>query len=295
MLNFRLGSIVRSISNSGADLESAAKAFFGSHALSPDIPRWKNISSLFNEWLIFDYRLSSDVTIATWYYLKNPDHMPDALLHELRDIIQTQTYDLFEVENIHPGEWVDVWGLSSGKKYHVLERTFSRELQGRKGCFFNRVARVHGDYYFIGSNPFLFPITHTDRSRAFFGNSKNKPLSPKDALPFLFEKNDTKQSGLAVSLTRDAIRSKRRKLEKKFGEFIRDYQPDVTFSTLVNFVYNESYEDHFADFYKDITALGIPERMIVDNLPFFQDLWNFFPHKKLGGTCPAQRYRETYG
>lgn len=96
-------------------------------------------------------------------------------------------------------------------------------------------------------------------------------------------------------LTRDAIGTKRMDVEKRFGVLTRKYKVTLSFSTLVNFVYNESYEDHFADFYKDITAIGIPERMIVDNLSFFQDLWNFFPHKKLGGVCPAQRYRETYG
>lgn len=46
---------------------------------------------------------------------------------------------------------------------------------------------------------------------------------------------------------------------------------------------------------EDIIAIGVPEHMIADNLSFFQNLWNFFPHKKLNGACPAERYHKAYG
>lgn len=221
--------------------------------------------------------------------------MSTELLHELQEIIQTQRYDLFEVEATNPGKWVDVWGMTGGKRYRVIEKTFSSELQGKTGCFYNRIANVNGDYYFIGSNPFLLPITHTERSREFFRTSTNRVLSPKDALPVLLGIDDAKQSEFAVSLTPRAINTKRKKIEKRFGELAQKYKLATSFSTLAAFVYNESYEDHFADFYKDIIAIGIPERMITDNLPFFQDIWNFFPHKKLNGASPAERYHKAYG
>lgn len=295
MLNFKIRNIIGYIDKSGVDLTRAAKEFFGTRTVSPTIPNQESISSLFNEWLAFDYRLPNGATVATQYYLKNPDHLSTALLHELQEIIQTQKYDLFEVEATNPGVWVDVWGMASGQRYHVVEKTFSAELKGKIGCFYNRIANVNGDYYFIGSNPFLLPMTHTDRSRAFFRTSTNRALSPKDALPLLFVTGNTKRSEFAVSLTPRTINTKRKTIEKLFGELAKKYKLATPFSALVNFVYNESYQDHFADFYKDIIEKGIPERMITDNLPFFQDLWNFFPHKKLNCACPAEKYREAYG
>lgn len=51
----------------------------------------------------------------------------------------------------------------------------------------------------------------------------------------------------------------------------------------------------FADFYKDLTSIGITEKMIVENTKFFQDFWNYFPHKILGGKCPAEKYKDVYG
>lgn len=295
MLNFKIGTIVRYIGESGIDLSRAAKEFFGTYIISATMPNRESVSSLFNEWLAFDYRLLNGATVAAQYYLKNPDHLSTELLHELQEIIQTQRYDLFEVEAANPGTWVDVWGMTGGKRYRVIEKTFSSELQGKTGCFYNRIANVNGDYYFIGSNPFLLPITHTERSRAFFRTSTNRVLTPKNALPLLLATDDTKRSKFAASLTPLAIQKKRKALEKRFYELSKRYQFTVSFATLAAFVYNESYEDHFADFYKDIIEIGIPERMITDSLPFFQDLWNFFPHKKLNGACPAERYHKAYG
>ncbi len=71
------------------------------------------------------------------------------MMNELKQIIETQTYELFELENTKPREYVNVYALFSGKKYKVLEKTFSLEFKDQKGSFFNRVAKVNGDYYFV--------------------------------------------------------------------------------------------------------------------------------------------------
>lgn len=295
MLNFRIGKIVAYIGRTGIDLEKAAQDFFGKYEIYPNMSYWEQISSLFNEWLVFDYRPKNGLTITADYYLKSLDKLSPSLLNELKQIVETQTYDLFEAEDVSPGKSMNVWGLFRGKKYKVLEKSLSFAIQDRKGSFYNRIARVNGKFYFIGSHPFIFPITHTDRARNFFKQTKGKPVTPKDVLPLIIEKESGKRSDLIPSLTKKGIKAKRKKLEKKFKKLSQKYGLTIPFRKLTDFVYQEAYQDHFADFYKDITTVGLPERMIVDNVKFFQDIWNFFPHKKLGNKCPAEKFKEAYG
>ena len=297
MLNFKLGRIVSYVGKSGADIEKAANEFFTGIDIQKDMPNIGEISSLFNEWLIFDYKLPTETTISTDYYLKNPDNLPEDIMKELKQILETQTYEMFELEDAKPGEYVMVYSLFGGKRYKVIERTFSQEAVGKKGSFYNRIAKVNDDYYFVGSNPVFLPITHTDRSRRFYLETDKTPLSPKDALKLLIPQTADKQinKDLEYLQMKNGIKIKQKELKKEFSVLQKKYKINISFDKLIAFVYNEAYEDHFADFYKDITKIGIHEKIIFEEYKFFQDLWNFFPHKKLGNKCPGELYKKTYG
>ena len=297
MLRFKLGKIVAYIGKSGVGIEKVADEFFKDIEIQPNMPNMDMISSLFNEWLIFDYKLPSNLTISADYYLKHPDNLPKDIMDELKQIIETQTYEMFELEHAKPGEYVIVYSLFGGKRYRVIERTFSQEAIGKKGSFFNRIAKVNGDYYFVGSNPVFFPITHTNRLKRFYLETGKTPLNSKDALRFLVLRSTDKQvnKDLEYLNMKNGIKIKREELKKEFTVLKKKYKVNVSFDKLIAFVYNEAYKDHFADFYKNITKIGIPEIIVIEDYKFFQDLWNFFPHSKLGGECPADKYKKTYG
>lgn len=291
-MNFKLGKVISYIGRSGVNLEKAAEEFFGKNEIYPGMPDFEQISSLFNEWLIFDYKLSSGSTIISDYYFKNPDRLPDNLMDELKQIIETSIYDLFEVEKSDPGVSLFVWGLFTGKRYKVLEKSLSLSLGDRRGCFYNRIAKVNGNYYFIGSNPAFLPVTHTDRSRKVFKSENKETISPKLALTFFLPSKSKPQK---IIVTKKEIKNKRKKLQKQFEKLKEKYRISTTFDQLKDFLFNENYQDHFADFYTDISAIGITKEMVVENTQFFQDFWNYFPHKMLDSKCPADKYRESYG
>ncbi|MBU1322672.1 hypothetical protein KKE48_00855 [Patescibacteria group bacterium] len=291
-MNFKLGKVVAYVGRSGADIQKAAREFFGKNKIYPNMPAFENIASLFNEWLIFDFKLPSGSTVISEYYLKNPDSLPDRLMDELKQIITTSVYDLFEVESLNKGTDLTVWGLFTGQRYRVLEKSLSLSLGNRKGCFFNRIAKVNGNYYFIGSNPVFLPVVHTDRSRKMFKADNREIVTPKNALFLLVPPKSAPPKPI---VTEGGIKKIQQKLQKQFEELKAKYRVNATFAKLKNFLLNENYKDHFADFYKDIIAIGITEEMVVENIKFFQDFWNYFPHKKLRGKCPAERYREVYG
>ncbi len=291
-MNFKLGKVISYINRSGANIEKAAEEFFGKNDIFPEMPAFENISSLFNEWFIFDYKLQSDLTIISEYYLKNPDQLSDQLMNELKQITQTHTYDLFEIEKVEPGQNVTVWGLFTGQRYKVLEKSLSLSLKGQRGCFFNRIAKINGNYYFIGSNPVFIPITYTDRSKKLFKSENIEKISPKNALDFFLLPKDKPPETI---VTKKEIKNIRKRLQKQFEKLKKKYGIITTFDTLKDFLFHENYKNHFADIYRDILTIGITERMVVENTQFFQNFWNYFPHKKLNGQCPADRYREVYG
>lgn len=291
-MNFKLSKVVAYVDRSGVNIRKAAREFFGKNKIYLDMPDFDNIASLFNEWLIFDFKLPSGSTVISEYYLKNPDSLPDWLMDELKQIIATSVYDLFEVETSNPGIELTVWGLFIGQKYRVLEKSLSLSLGNKRGCFYNRIAKINGNYYFIGSNPLFLPVVHTDRSRKMFKTDNKETVTSKDALFLLLPPKSAPRQPI---VTEKGITKIQQKLQKQFKELKVKYRSNATFAKLEDFLFNENYLDHFADFYKDITAIGITDEMVVENIRFFQDFWNYFPHKKLGGKCPAEKYREVYG
>jgi len=294
MLKAQLGKIIKYAILDKRIMKQAFLGFFGNPPIDLPPESKEIIFSLFNEWLTYDFKLPSGASVIAEYYLKNPDNLSEELLDELKQIISTQIYDYFEIEKVNPGKWVEVWGLFSGKEYRVTEITFSIQIGKQKGSFYNRVAKVNGEYFFVGSNPFILPMTHTDRSRKYFSSLEYKEkLSPKAPFEVLLNQNNQKNDP-RLSITGNKIKIKRKSLEKKFQKLKVKYKLKIDFKALVDFVYNESYRNHFADFNKDILKVGMPEEMMFDNLEFFQDLWNYFPHKKLKGKSPAEKVIEFY-
>lgn len=294
MLNVRLGRVVDCAAKNESMMEAAVQEFFDGTGIDLPVEYQDQISQLFNEWLVFDFKPASGPAIISQYYFRNPDNLPKELLEELKQIIETQTYDFFEVIKTNPGQWMDVWGLFTGKKYRVSEISLSAEMANLPGSFCNRVAQISNSYFFVGGNPLVFPITYTDRAKKLFGTAKgNIPLTPKYLLKYLIEKSQTTDTRL--SITKHDIKVKRKRLKAKFDKLVVRYGLQIDFDRLVDFVYLESYRSHYADFYKDIAKIGVSEDMILENIKFFQDLWNYFPHKKLNGKCPAEKFKQAYG
>ena len=291
-MDFKLGMVVAYIPRSGIDIRKAAGEFFGSHTVSPDLKDSEMISSLFNEWIIFDYKTPAGTTIITEYFLKNPDRLPEGLTDELRQIIQTSVYDLFEVVSAVPGVSVTVIGIFTGKRYIVSERSLSRQVGNQKGTFYNRVTSVGGIYYFVGSSPMFYPMTYTDRMKTMLRKETKERITPKHAAELLLApaKRSPKKN-----VTKVAIRRKRLSVMRRFVQLKHKYGFSTSFETLANFLYQEHYRGHYADFYTDLENIGIGNNVIVENIRFFEDFWNYFPHRVLGGKCPAEKYQEYYG
>jgi hypothetical protein len=119
MLKVHLRKVIEYAYQHGELIEKAVSEFFGDNAIDRDMENFDAISALFSEWLIFDFKIPSGKTFIVMYFLKNPDNLSGEELEELRQIIETQHFDLFEIQSLKREEWIRAYGVFIGKAYQI--------------------------------------------------------------------------------------------------------------------------------------------------------------------------------
>lgn len=298
MLKIKLGKIVNYAYQKSEDVIRKAMAeFFGKTEIYPEMENFESIQGLFNEWLIFEFKLKSGTNIISDYYFKNPDNLSQEFLDELKQIIETHFFDLLEIQKIKPGEWFKGYAFFTGKIYKVYEKTGTLNYPS-KGSIWGRLAKVNKRWYLVGSNPLFLPLTHTPRTKKMFlRKNKGKRTSCREVLRFLLpSSNEGIKKEDPRELTSKQLKNKKKKIKKKYEKLAEKYNLKVSFQQVVDFVYQENYKTNHLDFYKDLAKLAFcNEDIIFKNIQLFGDIWNYFSHKKLKGKSPAEMYKETYG
>lgn len=292
MLNVKLGKVIKYANLYPDRIEEALNKFFGKNLIDPQMEYFDKVSELFNEWLIFDFK-SKDITFIIEYYLKNPDELSNDLLEELKQIIETQCFDMLEMQSIKRGEWIKAYGLYSGKTYQIYDHRGSLSSPD-KGTFWGRIAKVDNRYQLVGSNPLFYPTIATDRLKKFYLENKPKHFSPKDVLTLLLPSKTKRSDVFEKIITKKGLKRKRENIKKRFKKLQESRGFFLHFKDIVSFVYKESYKDNFADYFPDLVKFGIPEEIIFSHPDLFNDIWNFFPHKTLHGKSPCEMYQDKY-
>ncbi|MBU1110507.1 hypothetical protein KKB83_02730 [Patescibacteria group bacterium] len=295
MMKFKLGQVVNYAYSQKKELiPKALKKFFGDDIPGQEKLMCEEINGLFNEWLIFDFKLTNKMSIAVEYFLKNPDSLDQSLLDELEEILKTQFYDFLEIIEVKKREWLKLYSFTKGKVIKIWDKAGSAGVLD-KATITGRVAKIRGRWYLVGSNGIQLPLSSTPRHKKFMRQAEGSfKFTPKDTLGLLLKKDDLKQPVQSKIYTKKEIKNKRKKLEKKFNQLAKKYVFQVDFKRIIEFIDYENYKSNHADMYKDFVNLGIPENAVFNSLQLFQDIWNFFPHKSLRGGCPVEKYQEAY-
>jgi len=260
--------------------EAFAQFFFGINTKKLLPATVESFFPLFNEWLMFEYRLPNGRTMALEYFATNSAIIDPIALNELEQIIKTQFFDLFQITDWLPGKWIKARGIYSATDYTIEDVSLSQNLKS-PGCLHTRIAQVNGTWITVGSNPLFIPMEYTPRAQKIM--AKNHPLiSVKDIISlYLPQKQPPPPTNFP---------SKRKSLPVKFHQLEIKYHLKPTFSELSEFIYNENYQSNFADLFTDLNnKLKIPQKVIVTHLQFFQDCWNFLPHRNLRGMAPVEK------
>ncbi len=289
MLKIRLSKIIAYAYRNPNLMKRAVSEFFDDKYIDQNSPDFAQITLLFNEWLIFDFRIDASRNWLTEYYLKNPDLLAENQLAELEQVIKTQTFQMFEVES-RRGQYVTVYGLYSGDTYKVFDKALSSNFPG-KGSFWNRAAMVDGRWIFVGSDPVFFPITNTPRARKIFLKENGADeFTAKIALNLLMTKRKEKTPFEDLPKNPQELEKSRKKIQKRYSLLASRYGFTPTFDEVVDFVFVENYNHNEADFYTDLIKMGIPEKPFFKHYQLFGDIWNYFPHKRLKEKSPVELF-----
>lgn len=297
MLTFKLRYVIAYAHQFESEIESANITFFQNHDPdSFDADTVQRLQALFNEYIAFEHKTSKGSTFAAEYYLKNPDHRPFGEIDELRQVVETQHYEPFEIISKNPGKTITVYGLYSGKQYQVTDILASKTAP-EYGTSYNRIARVNRRWYFVGNDPVVFPITQSPRSKKklIMTPKQLQQVSCREYKDLLISQAESPPEEIKIYTPKE-IKNKRKELIRKYQKIAKKNHIAVPVETIIDFIYHESYQHNTADYVLHLhTKLGLPESVPLSNLQLFQDFWNFFPHQSLIGKSPAEKYAEYYG
>jgi len=243
------------------------------------------LQGLSGEWILFDYKPKNGKTLVEQYYFSNPDDLNKTELRELKQIIESQSLHLLQTYAGSQPPYVFLQSVFTDKKFKVFDRAMSQSIGNLPGSFFGRIAKIGKIYYLVGSNPIIFPIRHTQRAIKIFAKEKTPPPTLREIIQQLLEPKKIFKKTIS-------IKSEREKLKKRYEQISKKSKSKVTFKAIVDFVYEENYQHHFADYITDLMKLGIPEELCIEHLDLFQEIWNYFPHKILGNKCPHELYEK---
>lgn len=265
------------------EIERAEKEFFtqedGSFIISMD----NLVIGLFNEWLLFDFKLSSGKGLLEDYYYLNPRKRPLYEMQVCRDL-QENVYGPLLVLHVDEGRGMKVKVAHKDKIYYVEE--YSATLDLEKGdLFFGRVGRVGDHYELTGSNPLNISKMFDKKS----SNSLFKGIdhfSPKDALR-IFNRNEQQApvQRNKKTLTVPELKKQINNLLEKAG-VSRFLNADLIQRWLLNISFNNPGSAAYMvnDFVGTNLSLKDEDKLQA----FMQDLINSSPQKILKGQVPAE-------
>ncbi len=139
------------------EISRALKEFFGDDA--PKIEdgqiqfRSEEENSLFNEWFVYDFRLSNGKTPLEDFYYRNPYHLKIDRLQIYKDL-QENVYSYFKVIKKILGSGLVLEDIITGRIYEVKEYSLTFEVfEGQS--FPTRVGRVGDHYEIVGGNIYV--------------------------------------------------------------------------------------------------------------------------------------------
>lgn len=266
-------------------VDEAYFKFFG-HLPVEQLPtEWEE---LFLEWLVYDYKQASGATFLAEYILRNPDRLDNDSLDRLRQISLSQIYSMFEILEINRGNWFILEDLQTGKVYRVYEKTGTSTID-RPGTIPGRIALVNNRWYLVGANSVYYPITHTPRAKKIMRKMKTNNYSPKDTVELL--KAHEQKNPQPPAVNKKQIEKKKLELRQDYEKKSGKYQLALSFDDLIGEIYQEN-RVNIIDFWRSLTKKGLTEEFLFKELQLLQDIWNYFPHKYVGGLSPVEAFNK---
>ena len=86
-----------------------------------------------------------------------------------------------------------------------------------------------------------------------------------------------------------AVRRHRARTEKKLTRLLTAAGSSATLDDIKSIIFEEDGDTPFIAYVMQLGELFGDEADDDAVIPAIQDAWNYFPHRRLGGSCPASR------
>ncbi len=247
--------------------------------------------AMFNEWFVFDFKLSNGKTPLEDFYEKNLYNLNMLRLQVYKDL-QDNQFGLYKVRDIRLGEGLTLENLQTSKVYRVRE--FSATFGLKEGQVFSaRVGRVGDHYELVGGDPSFGPVKLDLAMENLFREDK-KELNPKILRDSFLKDGASKDTIKDFSTIEEA--------EADFKKVLAKYNLDqfVTVTTVKEWIYNHSDDDPASFELSMLYSLLYPDMPDYNNalteiLNSFNGFYNFCPQKELGGKSPFEKGKEQGG
>ncbi len=174
------------------------------------------VTGIFSDWFLMDRKLTHcrltplELFIQTHERerkLKEPD------LSVYRTFQRTNRFGIFRVEDVSPGEWMDLKAMPDGKTARVIEATGSQDVE-RGSYFIARIVAFEDHWAMSGVAAGLPDESRYLMDRAFSREGKklsSGSLTPRDVLMFFMPKANWEQEGI------ERVRAKLASILQKSG------------------------------------------------------------------------------
>ncbi|MGB9722186.1 MAG: hypothetical protein ACPL28_12000 [bacterium] len=293
----RLGTIKRLLNYYFAspqyfdEILRALKSFFGN-----DVPpieggeikfRNEEENALFNEWFVYDFKLSNGKTPLENFYERNPYNLKNDELQIYKDL-QENVYSYFKVIKKILGTGLVMEDVMTGRIYEVKEYSLTFEVYEGQS-FPTRVGRVEDHYEIVGGNIYVMPVKLSPELELSIKKSKEK-WNPKMIWEDYIKNRKTRPSLDEYPTFAQA--------EKDLDDALKKYDLDkfVSVSLIKDWIYNEILNiNKIAPL---ILSLLIPEHpryheAIDECTKKLRRFNNVCPQKKFGGKSPFDMMKES--
>lgn len=271
------------------ELERAFIEFFGLESPKPE--EQQEAFPLFEEWLIYDFRQKSGTSFLAEYCLRNPHNLDEVAINRLAQAAKTAFHSEFTFVDDNPNQWIDLEDIFTGKMYRVWDSHTPPEEVTTQGTIHARIAQVEDNWYFVGSNPTFTNLAYTKRMKqtllkAYREAGAPVHSTPKDTWELL--KDHSGRPPLPPMPTKKELPALRQKVRETYASMQKEYNFSVPFDDVLQMIYEENSKGQFLDIMKTLIKRGVSPEVFFTNQQLFQDIWNLFPHRALGGKSPVE-------
>ncbi|MCL2403374.1 MAG: hypothetical protein FWC86_03990 [Coriobacteriia bacterium] len=144
-------------------VDRAGQEFFAYvQATQERIPKEK-IEQLFNEWLVYDFRLKTGKTALETYIYRNPDELDEDKLKLMQQAGESSYVGHFWIKTVNAKtQTLVLEECGSDASFKVYDATASQSIQSNAGLVAARLIQLDGNWFFASDPVFFLPIPSSE-------------------------------------------------------------------------------------------------------------------------------------